>query len=148
MPTTLAPSFPDTYTLLTRPEAAALARVTVTTLDRWIAAGLLPVVRIGARRVMIRRSAMSAYLTAHDTAPTLDPEVPAPELDRAELLTYAEAIDALRLGRTTLDTLTAAGELPVMILGRLRKVRAGSLADLIDRHSHPATAGPLAGRTA
>ncbi|MEV4902989.1 hypothetical protein AB0K08_16845 [Citricoccus sp. NPDC055426] len=140
-----SPALPDAYTLLNRAEAAAVSAVTTTTLDRRIDTGVLPVVRFG-HRILVRRAALDAYLTAHDPAA---PAAPAPsDLDRDALLTYAQAVRLLRVSMTTTDRLESEGSLSVMRINGRRLVRAGALADLIDRSSHPATAGPLAGRHA
>jgi len=52
----------DDLQLLTLKEAADLLRVSANTLGRMLARGDLPTVTVGARRRMIRRSAIREYL--------------------------------------------------------------------------------------
>lgn len=62
----------QTPELLTRAEAADLARVHIDTLGRWIADGRLPVTRLG-RKVLIRRSALFAFIDQSTTTATTGP---------------------------------------------------------------------------
>ena len=50
--------------LLTKPEAANHLRISIRTLDRWIDAGTLPVVRLGSRSVRIRQSDIDALIAS------------------------------------------------------------------------------------
>jgi excisionase family DNA binding protein len=67
MPNTTAHKSADIPELLTRAEAADVARVHVDTLARWITDGSLPAVRLG-RRVLVRRDSLTA-LIEQSTAP-------------------------------------------------------------------------------
>ncbi|WP_062200111.1 helix-turn-helix domain-containing protein [Demequina salsinemoris] len=58
--------------LLTRDEAAVIARVHVDTLGRWIADGRLPVVRLG-RKVLVSSAALAAYIERSTTTATSGP---------------------------------------------------------------------------
>lgn len=58
--------------LLTRSEAAAIARVHVETLARWISGGRLPTVRLG-RKVLIARPALEAFIERSTTVATCGP---------------------------------------------------------------------------
>ncbi|PNL17879.1 helix-turn-helix domain-containing protein [Micrococcus sp. FDAARGOS_333] len=135
---------PADYALYTRPEAAQAARATVSTVDRWIADGALPALRVGARRILIRRAHLHAYLAAHDTTRTPDPAEAAAPADLSALLTYDEAAAALRVSRTTMDRLQADGSLRMYRVGGRWKIPAEALAEYIDAHTTPATCGPLA----
>ena len=50
--------------LLTKPEAAERLRISVRTLERYIDAGTLSVVRLGSRSVRIRRSDIDALIAS------------------------------------------------------------------------------------
>lgn len=53
---------PETnYSLLTRREAAELARVSLRTFDSWLRAKIIPHIRVGGR-VLIRKAALEATL--------------------------------------------------------------------------------------
>ena len=142
--TTTTFTLPEHLVLLTRAEAALMLRVHVLTLDRHIAAGLLPVVRIGSR-VLLRRSALSAYLGPAEHAAALLAHTP---VDPAAVLTFAEAHDLMRVSAGTLTRLTNAGMIPVALVGHRRRVRLVDLAEFIDMQSEAATDGTLAGRSA
>lgn len=58
--------------VLTRTEAAKAARVSRSTIDRWISTGHLPVIRLG-RRVLVTRAALSALLDAATVPATSGP---------------------------------------------------------------------------
>lgn len=65
-----------------------------------------------------------------------------------DLLTRAEAAQLLRVHPKTLDSWIYAGHVPtVKIGGRVYLTRPALLA-LIEASTRPATAGPLAGKTA
>ncbi|WP_019157764.1 helix-turn-helix domain-containing protein [Brevibacterium senegalense] len=138
---------PDRYTLLRRPEAAAHFHRATKTLDRWIADGAMPCIRIGPR-VLIRRSTVTAYLDA------LNPEAPAHRGEATAMptgevyISLNNAAAVLGLHRNTVDELTRSGDLPRLRFGRSRVIPVAALADLIDTHAVPATVGPLAGRDA
>lgn len=136
-------TIPAAYTLLTYEEAAARARATVTTVWRWVDAGKLPVVRIGAR-VFIRRAALDAYIDPQGTVGLGSDDLEG--IDRGALLTYTETFRVLRVSRFTLDRLTAEQQIAVLRVGNRNKVRLGAVVDLIDDMTVPATAGPLTGR--
>lgn len=138
---------PDHYTLLRRPEAAAYFHRATKTLDRWIADGLMPCVRVGPR-VLIRRSTVAAYLDAlNPEAPSRHhPDEPLPSGEAYISLNNAAAV--LGLHRNTVDALTQAGDLPRMRFGRSRVVPVAALGEFIDAHAVAATTGPLAGREA
>ncbi len=70
MPTTAQPT--DPRHLLTVHEAAAEARLSLRTMRRHIAAGRLPVVRLGAR-VLIDRAALDSWLVAETQPATTGP---------------------------------------------------------------------------
>ncbi|WP_156252577.1 helix-turn-helix domain-containing protein [Pseudactinotalea terrae] len=63
-----------------------------------------------------------------------------------DVLTRAEAAQAARVSRATLDRWIATGHLPVVRLGRRVLVTRSALAALLDAATVPATRGPLAGR--
>lgn len=66
------PTAQPTPELLTRIEAAEIARVHLETLALWITAGHLPVTRLG-RKVLIRRSALLEFIDHSTTAATTGP---------------------------------------------------------------------------
>lgn len=55
--------------VLTVPEAAALLRLNVKTLYKLIDEGAVPHVRIGERRIRLRRSSLVAWLASQESAP-------------------------------------------------------------------------------
>jgi excisionase family DNA binding protein len=67
---------------LTKPEAQAYLRVSRATLDRMIAAGTVPIIKLG-RRVFIRQAALDQLLAAHETgaASAGEPADEAPALE-------------------------------------------------------------------
>ena len=144
---------PAALTLLARHEAADHAATTERTFDRWLAAGRLPVVRLGSR-VLVRASALDALVT-HAATGTL-PRPPAsyvPDLSGARLLRFDETSHWLRISRTTLERWASPdAAAPLRIaptrLGRRVCFRPIDVAELIDRNSYAATTGPLAGRLA
>lgn len=142
---------PDHLVLLDRLTAAERARCHVTTLDRWIAAGRLPTVRLGERRVLVRAAALEALAEA--TATGTAPATPVHRLPAGARVTRQEAAHWLRIGTTTLDAWAHPYAVPPLRLvparmGRRLTYRAADIAALIDAHSCPATSGPLAGRIA
>lgn len=142
---------PEHLVLLDRLSAAERARCHVATLDRWIAAGRLPTVRLGERRVLLRASALEALAEA--TATGITPPQTAEPLPVGARVTRQEAATWLRIGTTTLDTWAQPYAVPPLRLtparmGRRLTYRAADLAALIDATSSPATSGPLAGRIA
>jgi excisionase family DNA binding protein len=64
--------------MLTKPEAWRYLRVSRATLDRLMAAGTLPVIKLG-RRVFFRRAALEAFLQAHESRRGPAAEAPASE---------------------------------------------------------------------
>lgn len=144
---------PTALVLLARHEAADHAATTERTFDRWLAAGRLPVVRLGSR-VLVRASALDALVTHAATGKL--PRPPAsylPEVTSARLLRFDEASHWLRVSRTTLERWAAPeADAPLRItptrLGRRVCFRPIDVAELIDRNSYAATTGPLAGRLA
>lgn len=153
------PALPAGLPLLDRTAAADLARVSLPTLQRWRAAGALPVVRIGSR-VLFRRSAVLAYTSAlasphadhsghraQATATAPEPATLTAEA-AAELLSVEEVRRALAISSSTLSELIRTGALPSCRVHNRRLVRAGDLATFVDQHAEAATAGPLAGRLA
>ncbi|MFF5020552.1 helix-turn-helix domain-containing protein [Micrococcus luteus] len=153
--TTTAPALPAGLPLLDRDAAAELACVSPSTIQRWRAAGALPLVRIGTR-VLYRRTTVLAYVAAL-TAPSPGPDSPAalvpppaaPDPETAAALLSVETTRAaLGLGATMVTELIRTGELPSLRVHNRRLVRAGDLAAFVDQHAHAATTGPLAGRLA
>lgn len=142
-------SLPAGLPLLDMGAAAELACVSQRTLHRWRMAGHLPTVRIG-RRVMFRRSAVANYLEAvqgtDQTAPPA-PAGPSPA-EAAQLLTLEDTRAVLGLSASAVAALLRSGELAGTRVHGRRNVRTGDLATFVEEHSHPATAGPLAGRHA
>jgi excisionase family DNA binding protein len=54
--------------VMTKDQAAAYLHISMATLERWMRAGLLPVVKLaGRRRVLFRKVALDAVLQAHET---------------------------------------------------------------------------------
>src|SRR5699024_12331246 len=90
---------PERLVLLDRLSAAERARCHVATLDRWIAAGRLPTVRLGERRVLLRASALEALAEATATG-TTPPQTAAPLPARARATRQAPATSP-RLRPTT-----------------------------------------------
>ncbi|MGP9581332.1 helix-turn-helix domain-containing protein [Brachybacterium sp. AOP35-5H-19] len=141
---------PDHLVLLDRLSAAERVRCHVATLDRWIAAGRLPVVRLGDR-VLLRVSSLEALAEATATGTT--PPGPSHALPAGARVTRAEAAQWLNVGETSLKTWanpdTAQGpHLRPERMGRRITYRTADITALIDAHSCPATSGPLAGRIA
>lgn len=52
--------------ILTRKEAAKLARVNVQKLDSFISAGVLPVIRLGPRAIRIHRGSLEDFLRSKE----------------------------------------------------------------------------------
>lgn len=141
---------PDHLLLLDRMSAAERARCHIATLDRWIDAGRLPVVRFGGR-VLLRVSAVESLAEASATGRA--PALTAQELPPGARVTRREAAQWLTVGETTLKTWTTSAKGPVRRprperMGRRVTYRAADIAALIDANSTPATTGPLAGRIA
>ncbi len=60
------------------------------------------------------------------------------QTERQELLTVDETIQVLRLGRTRVNEMLRAGELPSVKIGRRRLVRRQDVKHFIDAHQyHP-----------
>lgn len=142
---------PEHLVLLDRLSAAERSRCHVATLDRWIAAGRLPTVRLGERRVLLRASALEALAEA--TATGITPPLPPQSLPPSARVTRQEAAQWLNVGTTTLDTWARPYAVPPLRLtparmGRRLTYRAADIAAMIDANSCPATSGPLAGRIA
>lgn len=135
---------PDRYALLRRSEAAALFHRSTKTLDEWIKAGRLPVVRIGAR-VLIRRSAVAAYLDALNPEHSARAEPAAAGPAAGAYISLNHAAGVLGIHRNTLDALTITGDLPRLRFGRSRVLPLEAVTSYIDAQSEPATTGPLAG---
>lgn len=143
-------TIPDHLVLLDRLSAAERARCHVITLDRWIAAGRLPVVRFGTR-VLLRASALEALADATATGTT--PPSVTPALPAGARVTRREAAQWLSVGETTLKTWATSPSAPHRCpeaerMGRRITYRAADIAAMIDANSYPATSGPLAGRIA
>lgn len=141
---------PDHLVLLDRMSAAERARCHVATMDRWITAGRLPVVRLGDR-VLVRVSALEALATA--TATGVTPPLSTLALPAGARVTRAEAAQWLAVGESTLKTWAKSPVAPHPRLcpermGRRVTYRVDDVAALIDANSSPATSGPLAGRIA
>lgn len=141
---------PDHLVLLDRLSAAERARCHVATLDRWISAGRLPVVRLGDR-VLLRASALEALAAATSTGTT--PPSVTPALPTGARVTRREAAQWLSVGETTMKTWASTTDAPHRCpaperMGRRITYRAADIAAMIDANSHPATSGPLAGRIA
>lgn len=141
---------PDHLVLLDRLSAAERTRCHVATLDRWIAAGRLPVVRLGDR-VLLRVSALEALAEATSTGTV--PPLTAHALPDGARVTRREAAQWLSVGETTLKTWATSSEAPrrrpnAERMGRRITYRAADIAAMIDANSSPATSGPLAGRIA
>lgn len=142
---------PEHLVLLDRLSAAERARCHVLTLDRWIAAGRLPTVRLGERRVVLRASAIEALAQASATGIT--PPAPAETIPAGARVTRHEAMHWLTVSESTLKRWDNPSATPPLRLipermGRRLTYRAGDIAALIDANSYPATTGPLAGRIA
>lgn len=144
---------PEHLVLLARQEASARADCHPRTLDALIRHGRLPVVRLGSR-VLVRMSALDAYLDANRTPPV---ERPAPAPGANALGPFVtdrrETAHWLRVSMSSLDRWAASEDpdqhLPTVTVGtRHVRYRASDVAEFIDRHSRPATHGPLAGRIA
>lgn len=58
------------------------------------------------------------------------------------LLTYGEAARLLRVCKRTVERMVAAGELPVIYVGRLPRISRVALMDFVERASVKATAKP------
>lgn len=145
---------PEHLVLLARHEASERADCHPRTLDSLISEGRLPVVRLGSR-VLVRMSSLDAYLDARRTPPVIR-AAPAPG-DNALgpfLADRRETAHWLRVSTSALDRWSRAIDnpdqhLPSITVGRRHvRYRASDVAEFIDRHSHPATHGPLAGRIA
>lgn len=141
MVTTTSPTLPEHFALLTRDDAAAFTRCDVSTVDRWIASGHLPHIRLGSR-VLIRRAALRAYTDPHTARRALAE----PVADDA-LVTIPEAAALLRVSPGSVKRWTTSGRLHVVRLGRGVRIRLADVADLIDAQSVAATSGHLTGRT-
>jgi excisionase family DNA binding protein len=56
--------------VMTKAQAAHYLHISVATLERWMRAGLLPVVKLqGRRRVLFRKEALDQVLRDHERAP-------------------------------------------------------------------------------
>jgi excisionase family DNA binding protein len=54
--------------VMTKQQAAAYLHISVPTLERWMRAGLLPVVKLqGRRRVLFRKAALDQVLREHES---------------------------------------------------------------------------------
>lgn len=136
-----SPTLPEHFALLTRDDAAAFTRCDVSTVDRWIARGDLPYIRLGSR-VLIRRAALRAYTDPHTARHFLGE----PPVD-ATLVTIPEAAALLRISPGSVKRWNTSGRLPVVRLGRGVRIRLTDIAALIDAQSVAATRGHLTGRT-
>lgn len=141
---------PEHLVLLDRLSAAERVRCHVATLDRWVSAGRLPVVRLGDR-VLLRASALEALAAA--TARGTTPPAATSALPAGVRVTRREAAHWLTVGETTLKSWATSHKAPRRCpaperMGRRITYRAADIAAMIDANSHPATSGPLAGRIA
>jgi excisionase family DNA binding protein len=72
LPLPAEPANDDASDVLTVPEAAAYLRLNPKTLYKLIDEGRVPYVRIGERRIRMRRSSLVAWLAGQERAPRRD----------------------------------------------------------------------------
>lgn len=114
--------------LLTVAEVAEALKLNQQTIRNWIDQGRLPAVRIGQRRVRIRRTDLDA----------IGPKLPVEGSgDSVELLTVAEVADALRLNQQTIRNWIDDSRLPAIRIGQRRlRIRRTDL-DAVIEHAGP-----------
>jgi excisionase family DNA binding protein len=103
--------------LCTIAETAALLRVSVYTVRRSIAAGIIPAKRI-RRSVRISRAWLDSYVA--ETQPIL--------------LTRRQVSRKLGIGATALRTLLRKGALPLVRIGRLERIPVAAVNEYINRN--------------
>jgi excisionase family DNA binding protein len=85
----------------TRKEAALFARLTVSTIDRWIATGVIPATRIGGRR-LVDLDKLDWVIDSASTGPVID----LCRRSRAEQ-GLPEYVDTISMGDVTSSTMEA-----------------------------------------